>query len=188
MGNSFQIIDRFAAALTRGVIRWRWLVIVAALGSALAIGSGARYLEFATNYRVFFSDENPELTAFENLQATYTKNDNFLFVLENEQVDVFSPTVLAAVERLTERAWKIPYAIRVDSITNFQHSYGVEDDLIVEDLFRGVSRLDAAERARRGAVAMALRIRSRGKRTIWVSRSTLAPCSSKTSSAFSDGK
>ena len=112
-------------------------------------------LEFASNYRVFFSDENPELVAFEDLQATYTKNDNFMFVLEPSDGNAFSSDTLAAVESLTEAAWQIPYAIRVDSISNFQHTYGIEDDLIVEDLFRNSSTMSADERARRGEVAIA---------------------------------
>lgn len=155
MGKYFLAIDRFAERLARAVIRRRLLVIVAAILSAVAIGSGARHLEFANNYRVFFSDENPELLAFEDLQATYTKNDNFLFVLEPATGDAFSPQTLAAVEELTDAAWKIPYAIRVDSIANFQHTYGVGDELIVEDLFRGGAAMDRAERERRGAVALA---------------------------------
>ena len=155
MGNSFRTVDRIAANLARGVQRWRWLVILAAIASAIAFGSGARNLEFANNYRVFFSDENPELTAFENLQATYTKNDNFLFVLEPASSDAFSAETLAAVESLTEEAWKIPFAIRVDSISNFQHSYGIDDDLVVEDLVRGANRMSDAERDRRGEIALA---------------------------------
>ena len=155
MSNSFQTIDRIASSFTRGVIRFRWLVILAAVLGAVAVGSGAKNLEFASNYRVFFSDENPELVAFEDLQATYTKNDNFVFVLEPAEGNAFSADTLAAVETLTEAAWQIPYAIRVDSISNFQHSYGVEDDLIVEDLFRGSSGMSADERVRRGEVALA---------------------------------
>jgi hypothetical protein len=155
MSNSFQLIDRLAARFTRGVIRFRWLVILAAVLGAVTIGSGAQNLEFANNYRVFFSDENPELVAFEELQATYTKNDNFVFVLEPANGDAFSIDTLAAVEELTEAAWQIPFAIRVDSISNFQHSYGIEDDLIVEDLFRDSSSMSADERARRGRIALA---------------------------------
>jgi predicted RND superfamily exporter protein len=155
MNHSFQFIDRIATGLAGIVIRWRWLVLAVAVASAVAIGTGARNLEFANNYRVFFSDENPELTAFENLQATYTKNDNFLFVLEPADGDAFSVATLSAVERLTEAAWRIPYAIRVDSIANFQHSYGIDDDLIVEDLFRDAAAMDAAERNRRGDIALA---------------------------------
>ena len=155
MGKSFKSIDRLAESLARTVIRFRWLVVLAAIGSAVAIGSGGRFLEFANNYRVFFSDENPELVAFEDLQATYTKNDNFLFVLEPANGDAFAPQTLAAVEQLTEAAWKVPFAIRVDSISNFQHTYGVDDDLIVEDLFSGGALMSAAERERRGDIALA---------------------------------
>ncbi len=134
MGNYFKAIDRFAVALTRRVIARRWLVILLSVSLAVAAGIGAGKLEFSTNYRVFFSAANPELKAFEHLQNTYTKNDNFLFVLEHENGEAFSREALDAVEQLTEAAWKIPYAIRVDSVSNFQHTYAVEDDLIVEDL------------------------------------------------------
>ncbi|MGI9235419.1 MAG: efflux RND transporter permease subunit, partial [Woeseiaceae bacterium] len=47
-----------------------------------------------------------------------------------------------------------PFAIRVDSISNFQHTYGVEDDLIVEDLFRDTFDMSTDERTRRGDVAL----------------------------------
>jgi predicted RND superfamily exporter protein len=80
MGTYFKAIDRFAAGLTRRVIRHRGLVLIGAALIAVAIGSGASKLEFSTNYRVFFSEANPELQAFEELQNTYTKNDNFFFV------------------------------------------------------------------------------------------------------------
>jgi uncharacterized protein len=134
MGTYFKAIDRFAAALTRNVIARRWLVIAGAVVLAAAVDVGASRLEFSTNYRVFFSEANPELQAFENLQNTYTKNDNFFFVIEPRTGHAFDAVTLAAVEQLTEAAWQIPYAIRVDSVSNFQHTYAIEDDLIVEDL------------------------------------------------------
>jgi predicted RND superfamily exporter protein len=134
MGTYFKAIDRFAAALTRAVIARRWLVIAGAVALAAVIGTGASRLEFSTNYRVFFSEANPELQAFENLQNTYTKNDNFFFVIEPRSGHAFDAQTLAAVEQLTDAAWQIPYAIRVDSVSNFQHTYAIEDDLIVEDL------------------------------------------------------
>ena len=43
---------------------------------------------------------------------------------------------------MTDQAWQIPYVIRVDSVTNFQHTSAVEDDLIVEDL---INEVDAEE-------------------------------------------
>ncbi|MDH3860033.1 MAG: MMPL family transporter, partial [Gammaproteobacteria bacterium] len=155
MSNYFKAIDRFAATLAHRVIAHRWLVLLLSLALALGAGFGAGKLEFSTNYRVFFSDANPELQAFENLQDTYTKNDNFLFVFEPADEAAFSKQTLNAVERLTAEAWKIPFAIRVDSISNFQHTYAVEDDLIVEDLVKNAPSRDADFLAEREAVALA---------------------------------
>ena len=154
MGTYFKAIDRFAAALTTRVIRHRGLVLIGAALVALLIGSGASRLEFSTNYRVFFSDANPELQAFENLQNTYTKNDNFFFVVESASGEAFSRDTMAAVEELTEAAWQIPYTIRVDSVSNFQHTYAVEDDLIVEDLVRDAEDREDAFLAERRGVAL----------------------------------
>jgi len=155
MSTYFKAIDRFAAQLTERVLRRRWLAILVAVSIAVAAGAGAGKLEFSSNYRVFFSDANPELLAFENLQNTYTKNDNFLFVIQPQDGDAFSSETLAAVEALTDGAWKIPYAIRVDSVTNFQHTYATEDDLIVEDLVRGAAQQSEQFLAERRDVALA---------------------------------
>ena len=147
MDRYFEAIDRFSAKLTRGIIQFRWLVLVGVVVMTFGAGAGMSKLEFSANYRTFFSDENPELAAFENLQATYTKNDNILFVIEpeNEGDTAFTNNTLAAVESLTAEAWKIPYAIRVDSVSNFQYTKAIEDDLIVEDLVINAKDLTPAE-------------------------------------------
>ena len=155
MGTYFKAIDRFAAALTRAVIARRGAVLIAAILVAVLVGSGASRLEFSTNYRVFFSDANPELQAFEDLQNTYTKNDNFFFVVEPEEGAAFDRDTLAAVEELTDAAWQIPYTIRVDSVSNFQHTYAIEDDLIVEDLVSNAASRDAPFLDDRRDVALA---------------------------------
>ena len=133
MGTYFEKLDLFAEALAKAMIRYRWFVVLAVLVLVGVAASGGKHLGFSNNYRAFFSEENPELTAFEDLQATYTKNDNFVFVLEPKSGNAFSNDTLAAVAKLTEEAWQIPHAHRVDSLSNYQYSYSEEDDLIVED-------------------------------------------------------
>lgn len=154
MGTYFKAIDRFAVRLTTGVIRWRWPVIVASIVIAGLFGSNTVNLTFTNNYRVFFSESNPELNAFLEFQDTYTKNDNVLFVVKPTDGNVFSAESLTAIEAITEAAWQIPFALRVDSITNFQHTYSIEDDLIVEDLASNIERREAAWFAERKAIAM----------------------------------
>lgn len=147
--------DRFALALFDFVERRRWWVIIAAVALVFTIGSGARLLTMSTNYADFFSPGNPELTTYEALQKTYTQNDNILFVVRPDDGDVFTPEVASAVERLTIESWQIPFALRVDSITNFQHSWADGDDLTVEDLIRDGAEMSAAELAAKRQVAMA---------------------------------
>ncbi len=121
---------------------------------ALGIASGARFLSFDTDYRVFFSKDNPQLTAFEDMEAIYTKNENVFMTLEAKDGQVFTREFLQTVEALTAESWKIPYSIRVDSITNFQHTWANGDDLVVQDLFIDASSLTDAELAERKAIAL----------------------------------
>ena len=126
-----------AGAFAQWVIRWRWLVLIGSIVVALIAGSGAARLAFNNDYRIFFSEDNPELLAFEKLQRTYTKIDNILFAIAPRDDSVFTPQVLDAVEFLTLEAWQLPFVLRVDSITNYQHTTATEDDLIVADLVEG---------------------------------------------------
>ena len=143
-------IERWAA----WVVDRPWRVVSLTLLLMLMTAVGAGRLGFSTNYRVFFSDDNPDLAAFESVQDIYTKNDNILMVLTPDDGDVFTTPTVQAIADMTEGAWQIPYSLRVDSITNFQHSYAEDDDLIVGDLieFPETINRDALERARRIAL------------------------------------
>jgi hypothetical protein len=138
----------------RWVIRWRWWVLLGCLLAAVALASGGRFLGFSTDYRVFFSEENPQLRAFERLQQVYTKDDNILIVLQPKDGNVFTAKTLEAVRDLTKASWQLPYSRRVDSLTNFQHSYAEGDDLTVEDLVPDGAELDAGRLAAIRAVAL----------------------------------
>jgi len=118
----------------RWVVNHPIVVLVASVVITLLLASGGKNLSFTNDYRVFFSDQNPQLIAFEELQAAYTKSDNVLVMLQPKDGDVFTEETLNAVADLTERAWQVPYSIRVDSLTNYQNMVAEEDDLIVSDL------------------------------------------------------
>ena len=130
-------MDRLEARIGPWVLRWRWWIIVVTLVLVGIAAGGLRHLSFTTNYRIFFSADNPQLLAFEALENTYNKNDNVLFVLAPKHGKVFDRRVLAAVEALTERCWQIPYSNRVNSLSNFQHTEAQGDDLVVRDLIDG---------------------------------------------------
>ncbi|MEE9574469.1 MAG: hypothetical protein V3W03_00050 [Gammaproteobacteria bacterium] len=138
-------MKRFEQAFGKWVLRYRWPIIIFNLVFVALVATGGKNIYFTTNYRVFFSEDNPQLLEFEALENTYVKNDNLFFVLEPTDGNVFTQETLSAVAYLTDRAWQIPFSNRVDSITNFQYTEAEEDDLIVRDLVEEASTLNVEQ-------------------------------------------
>ena len=148
------LTQHFIPAYARWIIRWRWPVLIGCLLIAFAAGSGIRFFEYTADYRVYFSAGNPQLTAYNALEDIYTNTDNLLFVLQPKDKNVFTRETLGIVKRLTDEAWQMPHAIRVDSITNFQHTEAEGDDLTVADLVDNSEDLTDARLAKIKKVAL----------------------------------
>jgi len=129
------------------VVGNRWLLLAIALATTVLTGSGLRKLAFDNNYRIFFSDENPQLQAFDELQRKYTKIDNVLFAVGARDGQVFTAEIMDGIEKLTAEAWTLPYVLRVDAVTNYQHTIATDDDLVVADLVEGAGFLSKDELA-----------------------------------------
>ena len=112
----------------RFVINHPWLIILLSLLLVVATTYGARFLEIKTDYRVFFAEDNPQLMAFEDIQDTYDKVDNVMFVITPKEGSVFDRETLKSIHWLNEQSWQIPYTTRVDSITNYQHTWVTPED------------------------------------------------------------
>ena len=130
------------------VYRWRFVIIILSIAVVMLAAYGGRdhQKNFKTDYRNFFSEDNPQLLAFEELQNVYSKNDNLLIAIEPRSGNVFEPKTLELLEKISYpngelSAWLLPHASRVDSIANFQNTYAQEDDLIVEDLVQNAMAL-----------------------------------------------
>ncbi len=154
-GQSLSRVDAWVTRYARALIRYRYAVLLASVVITLLAASGARHLYFLADYRYNFGAENPQLAAFDRIQNTYTKTDNVLFVVAPDDGDVFSEASLRALLWLTEEGWQVPYSNRVDSITNFQHTWADGDELIVDDLVTGEEDLTPERRARAREVALA---------------------------------
>lgn len=108
------------------------MLVMVALLALSAIG--AKNLYFRGDYNIFFKDNNPQLQAFNEIQATFSKTDNIAIVIAPASGNVFNEQTLSLIRDITNESWQIPYASRVDSISNFQYTFAEQDDLIVEDL------------------------------------------------------
>ena len=128
------------------ILKNRFKILFLLICILLISSSGARFLYFDNDYRTFFGKDNPQLKAFEQLQKTYTKIDNINFAIDPGANKVNTLKVLSAVEKLTEMSWQIPFSIRVDSLSNFQHTEVEGDDLIVRDLYENAKNLTEDEK------------------------------------------
>ncbi|UPW19684.1 MMPL family transporter [Agarivorans sp. TSD2052] len=124
------------------VIARPWLTLMLLMLTVMAMASGGRFLTFVGDYRIFFGEDNPQLQEFESMQKVFNKTDSVTFVIAPEQGDVFNHQSLSLIKELTDESWQIPNSTRVDSITNYQHTEAVEDDLWVEDLLLEADMLD----------------------------------------------
>lgn len=137
------------------VIRFRWFIIALSLLLVGIAAYGGKSLTFSTEYRDFFAEGNPQLQAFESMQNIYDKSDNVMLVVTpKDGQSVFTPQTLSSLQWLTEQAWQVPYSTRVDSITNYQHTEAIDDDLNVADLVTNPLSLDAAQLRRLQDIAI----------------------------------
>lgn len=137
MTNTHSFTARFAAFIQQ----YRWLVFIGTLFLGIGIGGGAANLKFDGDYHAYFSESNPQLEAFDNLQEKYTKDESVIIALSPKDQQVFTKANLMAIEAMTDDAWQIPYNSRVDAITNYQHTKAEEDDLYVANLAMGIEEM-----------------------------------------------
>ncbi len=123
-----------AGGLAGWIVKTRWLWIVLGLALTMAVGYGGKFIHFNPDARVFFAEENPDRVALDRFEAEFAKDDNLIVVITPREGKVFEPATLQAIGDLTEKAWLLPYVRSVNSLTNFQHTYAVDDEMIVRDL------------------------------------------------------
>ncbi len=125
-------MSNWVTGYVHGLFRYRWLVLLGVIAVTAVALYGATNLTFKGDYRIFFGDDNPQLQAHDALERKYTKADNILFVIQPNEGSVFNRGVLDAVAWMSEESWYMPLALRVDSLSTYQHTRAEEDDLTVE--------------------------------------------------------
>ena len=112
-------------------MRKPWWVVAASVATAALLGIGMTGLSFNPDYRAYFDDDDARLVAFDHVRSEFNPNDSVAFLIVPADGDAFSADSLAIVRALTREAWKLPFASRVDSVTNFQHVTATGDDVLL---------------------------------------------------------
>lgn len=124
------MLDRY----TSWVTRFKYPVIISTLIIMTGLCLGVKNTELATSFRAYFSSDNPQLLAFEEVEDEFNKQDSVFIYIEPKTGDIYNKETLKLIWALTEDAWQLPYAQRPISIANYQHTRADGDDLLVESL------------------------------------------------------
>ena len=139
------------------VIRCLWTAVAAAVVIA-ALAAGMQHLiTVDVGIRNHFNEDDPQLVKLEQFEETYAVSDSVLVVVAPTGDTIFTRKALLAVEKLTDALWRTPYATRVTSITNYSHTEGNEDGLIVEPLVDDATLLDKTKIGRVRTIALSNR-------------------------------
>ncbi len=136
------------------LIKRRYWFALLSIVLTLLLASGGQKLFFESDYKIFFKPDNPQLVTHELIEDTYTKSDALGVMVGPKEGDVFTADTLTAIFEITERGWQAPYVMRVDSLTNFQHTSADGEDLNVADLLYDPADLNSQELARIKQIAM----------------------------------
>ncbi|MEM8496458.1 MAG: MMPL family transporter [Pseudomonadota bacterium] len=109
-------------------------MIIACLALVALAATGNQYLRFNPDLRALYDQGHPLVQQLEEVEEEFTKRDQIIIVLSVERGTVYQPEIVEFIQILSDNAWQLPYASRVDSLTNFQYTFADDDDLIVSDL------------------------------------------------------
>jgi len=101
--------------------------------------SGLSSLGYSGDYRHLFDKENAYFQKMDEINTEFIQNSNVVFIVTNPTVDIFSKKQFSSIKNLTEKSWEMPHSLRVDSITNFQRIYSIEDTFFVETLLESLA-------------------------------------------------
>jgi len=125
--------------LAETIIRYRPLCIIISLLILAGLAQGLSKINFNPDINVFFPENDPLTTSHLNIEDTYSSMDNAVIGIGVKEGTVFTNEILSLIEDLTEKAWKTPHSLRVDSLSNYSYVSADGDDLYIEPFIEGSS-------------------------------------------------
>lgn len=116
------------------LLEYRGRLALLSLLLTLIVGSGALHLGFTTDYRSFFSADNPDLAQLEFIESNFTRSETLVISVAPHDGDVFSNTALAAIRHLADEGRYLPYAKGSSAITHYYPARAEDDDIVVTPL------------------------------------------------------
>ena len=128
--------------LAETIIRYRPLCIIISILILAGLAQGLSKINFNPDINAFFPENDTLTTSHLSIEDTYSSMDNAVIGIGVKEGTVFTNEVLSLIEDLTEKAWKTPHSLRVDSLSNYSYVSADGDDLYIEPFLEGSSTYD----------------------------------------------
>ena len=128
--------------LAETIIRYRPLCIIISLLILAGLAQGLSKINFNPDINVFFPENDTLTTSHLKIEDTYSSMDNAVIGIGVKEGTVFTNEILSLIEDLTEKAWKTPHSLRIDSLSNYSYVSADGDDLYIEPFLEGSSTYD----------------------------------------------
>ena len=128
--------------LAETIIRYRPLCIIISILILAGLAQGLSKINFNPDINAFFPENDTLTTSHLSIEDTYSSMDNAVIGIGVKEGTVFTNEVLSLIEDLTQKAWKTPHSLRVDSLSNYSYVSADGDDLYIEPFLEGSSTYD----------------------------------------------
>ena len=129
-------------SLAETIIRFRFLSIIFSLLVLAGLAPGLSKIHFNPDFNTFFPENDDLTTSHLRIEDSYSSMDNVVIAIGVKEGTVFTHEVLSLIEDLTEKSWKTPHSLRVDSLSNYSYVSANEDDLYIEPFIEDSSSYD----------------------------------------------
>ena len=110
------------------LVAWRGAAAIVAVALAGLAAAGVQHLSFTTDYRAFFSEDNPDLAQLEFIEENFARAETLVITIAPDSGDVFDAHALEAVRWLSAEVLRLPYSKGVSSITEYYPARGREGE------------------------------------------------------------
>jgi uncharacterized protein len=128
------MFDRMASNIHQLLMKYSVFILL--LFSIVMVVStlGVQFLASDFSHKIWFRTNDPYLAEYENFERKFGSNDSILLVV-HDPTGIFKQKTIKTIYQITDQFWNLPDVMRVESITNYVWSYGVEGEVNIEPLF-----------------------------------------------------
>lgn len=133
-------IERMIAVILNRPKQWIAFIVVL----LIALTPGLIYFQEKYDVRIWFLETDPNIQVLNRFEGQFGNDENMVVALHSKR-GLFTQESMQILLDLTESLWQVPQVQRVDSVTNYNITRAVGDDISIEPLIDEANSLDSID-------------------------------------------